>query len=300
MSMKKTLITGGAGFIGSHIVEGLTNSGHRVVVLDNLSTGKKENLDLNNKNLEFVEGDILNNELVEKLVEESDYVIHLAAIVSVELSVKNPDLSKKVNLDGAFNVINAAKKFKKRLFFASSAAVYGNPTNLPICENHPQKPISPYGLEKYIIEQYCQLYNDLFGFSYVCGRFFNVFGERQDPKSPYSGVISIFNDKAKNGEDIFIDGDGKQTRDFIYVKDLSEIVITLLFSNENGIFNVGTGAETSIKDLANKIIEIKNSNSTITYRDERLGDIKKSFADISKLEKIYKKDCVGLEALRRL
>ena len=283
--MQNILITGGAGFIGSHLVEICLMNNHYVTVLDNLSTGHVHNLDLNHPHLSFVQDDILNQNIVTDLISQADYIFHLAAIVSVNISVAHPDKTKTVNLDGSFNILEACRLFKpKKLFFASSAAVYGNPTSIPMSETDEKYPISPYGLEKSIIEQYITLYHHCYDINYIIGRFFNIFGQRQDPHSPYSGVISVFLEKLRHQQNIPIFGDGLQTRDFLYVKDLVKMIYELTFSDNSGIYNLGTGQSHNLHHLMNIMASIfEKPLPTIDYMPTREGDIKYSEANIRKL-----------------
>lgn len=277
----RILITGGAGFIGSHIADFLISENHEVIILDNLSSGKIENV---NKKALFIKGSITQKRDIEKAIQDVDYVFHLAAMVSVPLSFEKKDLCFKINIQGTKNVLDAALKHKvKKVIFSSSAAVYGDNLNTPLKENEPYSSLSPYAESKIEGEKLCIEYNKK-GLVTCSLRYFNVYGTRQDPKSPYSGVISIFIDKAKENNEIIIFGDGSQTRDFIHVND---IVAANVFAMEklDGVYNVANGKEITIKDLAEKIIKISKSSSKIKYEKERFGDIKKSLADITKIKK---------------
>jgi len=292
--MRKCLITGGAGFIGSHLVEECLLKGWNVIVLDNLSTGKKENLPADNPNIEFIQGDITDKSLCSKIRDahsDIDYIFHLAAMVSVPKSMEDPAASHTINFDGTLMILETFRDSSvKKCVYASSCAVYGNTKDLPVKESAPPSPLSPYGADKLLGEHYMKIYNDSFHMPTVSCRFFNVFGERQDPSSHYSGVISIFFDRSrakKRGEEtsLFIYGDGKQTRDFIYVKD---VVGALLFLAENStmcgdVFNVGYGLETSILALAEKIKSIVDADIKIDFREKREGEVRRSRADISKI-----------------
>ena len=217
----KVLVTGGAGFIGSHTVEGLLEADARVRVLDNLSTGKRSNLPPH-KHLDIQVGDIRNPNDVAMAMQGITHVLHLAAQVSVQASVESPPTSCSQNILGFVNVLHAARQQKvKRFVYASSAAVYGIPESVPLAENAELKPISPYGLEKYVNEQYATLFHSLYGFPSLGLRYFNVFGPRQDPKSPYAGVISKFIERISEQRPLTVFGDGLQTRDFIFVKDIA-------------------------------------------------------------------------------
>ena len=270
----KVLVTGGAGFIGSHIADFFTERRDEVTVLDNLSSGKIENIP-NSAN--FIEGDITNPDDIEKAI-DVDYVFHLAAMVSVPLSFKKPKKCFKTNIGGTTNILEAAsKKEVKKVIFSSSAAIYGDNQNIPLKETEPYLPMSPYAESKVKGEQICQEYE----LETCVLRYFNVYGQRQDPKSPYSGVISIFSDRAKEDKDLIIFGDGKQTRDFIHVSDV--VRANVLAMDLEGTFNVATGKEISLNKLAEAIIEVAGSESDIAYTEPREGDITHSVADISKI-----------------
>ncbi len=218
------LVTGGAGFIGSHTVEALLEKGARVRVLDNLSSGNLNNLPLQHPSLEFVKGDVRNQDDVNACIKDITHVLHLAALVSVPLSIEDPMSSHSINIDGYLNILNAARLAGvKRVVHASSAAVYGIPASLPLTETSDTKPLSPYGLEKLVMDQYAALYKELYNVSTMGLRYFNVYGPRQNPDSPYSGVISKFASLASQGQGFTLFGDGLQTRDFISVKEVASV-----------------------------------------------------------------------------
>ncbi|RUM87190.1 MAG: epimerase [Thermovibrio sp.] len=288
----ETLVTGGAGFIGSHLVEELLQKGRKVVVLDDLSTGKRENLPDSEK-LEFIEGSITDRELLRELFSKYKFksVFHLAAIPSVDLSVKEPLKTHSVNCDGTLYLLEESKRVGvERFIFASSAAVYGNRPELPKREDHPVEPLTPYGVDKYSSERFVVNSYSLYGLKTTALRFFNVYGERQDPHSPYAGVISIFIDRFirfQRGEDVKIEifGNGKQTRDFIYVKD---VVASLLTCESSEVFlgkviNVGTGKEVSLLELIDILRKITGVFPPIVFRPKRKGDIERSYADVTNL-----------------
>lgn len=291
----RILITGGAGFIGSHIADYFIEKGDEVVVLDNLSSGKKENL---SKKTKLIIGSVTDKEILEKAVKGVDCIFHLAAVVSVPLSFQKPKLCMKVNVDGTKNVLEAALKNNvKKVIFSSSAAVYGNNLHTPLKEDEPHKPLSPYADSKVKGEKLCIEYSKK-GLKTCVLRYFNVYGIRQDPKSPYSGVITLFSEKAKKSEDITIYGDGLQTRDFINVSDIVQANV-LAMEKLEGIYNVARGEEITIKKLAEEIIRISKSNSKIIYKAPREGDIKQSLADITKIKQIGFRPKVSLiEGLR--
>jgi len=290
--VSKTLVTGGAGFIGSHLVEELLNRGEQVVVLDDLSTGKLENLP-EHPNLTFLKGSVADPSLVNSLFKEYPIssVFHLAAVASVQKSVESPVDCHEVNFDGTLYLMEAARRSGVSSFvFASSAAVYGDEPTLPKTEETPVKPITPYAVDKYASERYVVNGAALYGFPGVALRFFNVFGERQDPSSPYSGVISIFVDRIKRflkGEPvkIVVFGDGRQTRDFVYVKD----VVSALFlardkAPKGEVYNVGTGREVSLLEMLETLKELVGTLPPVEFAPPRPGDIRRSVASIEKLK----------------
>jgi UDP-glucose 4-epimerase len=282
----KFLVTGGGGFIGSHIVEQLLRENHQARVLDNFTTGKRENLDPN-VNLEIMEGDIRDAGTVAAAVSGVDGVFHEAALVSVPKSVEQPDLSFDINARGTFNVFEAARKAGvRRIVYASSAAVYGDNETLPLMETFTPIPLSPYGLDKLYTEQLGALYQSLYGQEMFALRYFNVFGPRQDPLSPYSGVISIFVDRLKAGKPVTIFGDGEQTRDFVYVGDVVQANLKAMFADYPGfrIFNVGSGHQTTLNELFSQLKELTGGSVTATYAAPRAGDIRHSLSDISRIQ----------------
>jgi UDP-glucose 4-epimerase len=289
------MVTGGAGFIGSHTVDELLHKGSEVWVLDSLMTGSLGNLHAWKKNpkFRFVKGSVTNPRIVETLAAKTDAIIHLAAVVSPYLSVKKPEMVNKANVSGTLNVLRAAVKKKvKRLVFASSSSVYGNQVDLPISENNLLTPVSPYGVSKLSGEKYCGAFYQTYALETISLRYFNVYGPRQRA-NPYSGVIAIFADALSNGKRPKIYGDGAQTRDFVNVSDVVQANLRALESN-NGMgraFNVGTGHATTINDLF-AILAKTLGKTTLEpiYAPERQGDIKDSYADISEI-----KDVLGFE-----
>lgn len=280
-------MTGGAGFIGSHTVDHLLADGVEVVVLDNLRSGRLENVrqHVNKRNFRFVRGDIRDSHLIKDLVSDVDAIIHLAALVSVPESIRDPALTYEINVNGTLNLLKASADFSiKRFVYASSCAVYGDMKNLPIKEDYPPKPLSPYASSKLTAESYVQKYNRNFGLETVCLRYFNVYGPRQI-YSDYSGVITRFINRLTNGLPLVIFGDGEQTRDFVYVTDVAEAnILALKHAKAIGeIFNIGTGVGTTINRLASMLLELAGKNSLETVHSEpREGDIRHSVADISK------------------
>jgi len=282
----KILITGGAGFIGSNLVERLIK-GNEVIVLDNLSTGKEENIKefLGNKNFKFINGSITDLNLLRKMTCDVDYILHHAAIVSVTESIENPILTNEVNINGTLNVLTAAKENQiKKLVFASSCAVYGDSPKLPKTENMNPNSKSPYAVTKLTGEYYCNVFKNIYGLETLSLRYFNCYGPRQSQESEYAAVIPKFIFAALNDKPIVIYGDGRQTRDFVYVKDVVNANM-LAIKNGSGIYNIGFGKEVTINELADKIIELAKSKSEIIHKKQREGDIKHSLADISKAKK---------------
>lgn len=286
--MSKVLVTGGAGFIGSHLVDLLLQKGFEVRVLDDLSSGKLTNLSLDNPQLEFIKGSVENPEDVATACAKVDHVIHLAALVSVPISVEYPQRSAAINVYGFLNILNELRvqKFKGRLLFASSSAVYGdNSRDQPLRESDaPGHMISPYALDKYTNELYGKLYQEVYGVSTLGFRFFNVYGPRQDPSSHYSGVISIFMDKTSKGEGLCIHGDGEQVRDFVYVGDVAAILHNGLRDNYTGILNIGTGKATPINQLARLVQGLYGKPEEIERLDRRAGDVRYSCANTNELK----------------
>jgi len=286
--MKQILVTGGAGFIGSHLVEELLKRNYFVKILDNFSTGKLENLaHLDRNKIQIIKGDVSHFEDVFEAAQHVEAIYHEAALVSVPLSIQNPQLSFQTNSLGSFNVFETARCLNiSKVIYASSAAVYGTNQHLPLKETELCEPLSPYALEKHYTEQLAHLYFHLYGISSVGLRYFNVYGERQDPTSPYSGVISIFVDKLLKDQNITIFGDGEQTRDFIYVKDvISANILALQYSEKNAqVFNVGTQQITTLNQLLTTLQNQLNVACVPHYQESRAGDIKHSCANNSKLK----------------
>jgi len=279
------LVTGGAGFIGSHISEALVKRGHRVRVADNFVTGYQKNI---RDGVEFVEGDCAEPAFAKMIVAGMDYVIHQAAIPSVPRSIEQPLESHRANIDGMLQMLLASRDAGvKRLVFAGSSSVYGDTEVLPKTETMPTGPMTPYALQKLTGEQYGQMFTRLYGFDTVTTRYFNVFGPRQDPGSPYSGVISLFIKALADGTRPVIYGDGEQTRDFTYVGNVVDGVMRATETPGVGgeVFNVATGSRISLNQLLDTLKKIFNANVEPIYKDARAGDVKDSQADISKAAK---------------
>lgn len=284
------LVTGGAGFIGSHLVDRLVDSGYDVRVIDNLSTGNLSNIQghIDNGKIEFVKGDIKDAEQVKKCVHGVDAVLHLAAVTSVPFSVSNPTFTYETNVNGTINLLAALAHQKVGKFvFISSCAVYGEPQYLPVDEKHPANPISPYADSKLLGEYYSLGFHENKLLKSVALRFFNVYGLRQG-LNDYSGVITKFVDKIKQGSSLTIYGDGSQTRDFVHVSNIVDAIMCCLENEkaEGQIFNVGSGKATSIEDLAKTLLKLADSNSKINHEAPRQGDIKHSYANASKLAEL--------------
>lgn len=289
--MAKILVTGGAGFIGSHICEALVKKRHRVTVLDDFSTGKEENLARIKRKIRIIRGDIRDRPTVEDAMKKTDYVIHEAAFVSASESVNDPKTTYSINVDGTKNVLDGALKQRiKKVVLASSAAVYGN-REPPLKEMFECHPLSPYGESKLLNEYDAVRYITKFHLPIVCLRYFNVYGPRQRRESGYAGVITSFINALNSNEQPVIYGDGSQTRDFIYVEDVARATLLALKNNKaNGeVFNIATGKPTTIRELALTIARLmKKGEVKPNYAASREGDITHSWADISKAAKILK------------
>jgi nucleoside-diphosphate-sugar epimerase len=283
------LVTGGAGFIGSNTVDELVRQGQSVVVLDDLSTGKEENLAGVRDRVEFIQGSVTDLETVRGACRGVDYVLHLAARTSVPRSLKDPIETNRVNVDGTLNVLVAARDAKaKRVVFAGSSSVYGETPTLPKIETMTPAPISPYGVSKLTGEVYGQLFQRVYGLEFVGLRYFNVFGPRQDPSSPYSGVLSVFNAAIMNGEQPTIYGDGGQSRDFTYVRNVVEVNILACRANDAAglVFNVGTGNRYTLNHTLQLLGKISGMLTNARYGPAREADIRDSQADIEQARRI--------------
>jgi nucleoside-diphosphate-sugar epimerase len=286
--MSRYLVTGGAGFIGSHLAEELVRRGHFVRVADSLITGKRANLD-HLPSAEFLEGDLADLPFAATAVAGCEYVLHQAAIPSVPRSVKDPIASNRANVDATLNVLVAARDAGvKRVLFAGSSSAYGNTPTLPKREDMPANPLSPYALQKVVGEQYLQMFTRLYGLETVSIRYFNVFGPRQDPSSPYSGVISVFATALLENRSPKIHGDGRQTRDFTYIANVVDGVLRACEApNASGeVINVATGGRISLIELFEEMKRIVGASVEPTFVEERPGDVRDSQADIRKARDI--------------
>ena len=283
--MSLYLVTGGAGFIGSNIVEELIERQHSVRVLDNFSTGKRDNIALFIKDIDVIEGDIRDIKTCFNAVRGVDYVLHQAALPSVPLSLQDPIATTDININGTLNILIASRDAKvKKFVFASSSSIYGDEPTLPKIEGQEGRPLSPYAVSKLAGEKYCQVFSSVFGLSTISLRYFNVFGPRQDPKSQYAAVIPNFISAMLKGKQPIIYGDGEQTRDFSYVSNIVEA--NLLASDVDGYsgeaFNLACGEKTTVNELVEKINSILGVKIRPIYAPSRPGDILHSYADISK------------------
>lgn len=294
--MAEILITGGAGFIGSHLADALLSAGQRVRVLDNLSMGKRSNLPLDNPDLQFIEGDVADSRQVAQAVAGCDAVVHLAAVASVQASVDDPVATHQSNFIGTLNVCEAMRLHGvRRVIYASSAAVYGNNgEGVAIIEETAKAPLTPYAADKLASEHYLDFYRRQHGLEPAVFRFFNIFGPRQDPSSPYSGVISIFTQRAQRGLPISVFGDGEQTRDFFYVGDLVALLMQALNAErvQSLPVNVGWNQAISLNQLLAEIGALCGGLPEVSYLAARAGDIRHSRADIARLAAQY---CLPLQ-----
>jgi UDP-glucose 4-epimerase len=286
MKHKKVAVTGGLGFIGSHLVEELSRD-NQVLIIDNESSGYVENIEhlpLDNISLDM--GDINQVDLIGSF-EDIDYVFHHAAMASVPLSVKNPLLCNKVNVTGTLKVLDAARRTGvKKVVFASTSAVYGDNHNLPLSENEPLNPKSPYAVSKAAGELYCQVFSEVYGLPTIALRYFNVFGPRQDPNSQYAAVIPKFIESMLIGKQPVIYGDGEQTRDFIYVKEVVEANLKSAESDITGVFNIASGQRLKINDLFEIISPLVGGDLAPIHADARPGEVKHSMADVSRAKSL--------------
>ncbi|GAB6093372.1 NAD-dependent epimerase/dehydratase family protein [Furfurilactobacillus curtus] len=290
--MSKVLITGGAGFIGSNLAERLIGEGHQITIVDDLSMGLKENIP-DSKQVTFYEHSIIDHGFMEKLLVDNDfeYIFLLAAVASVADSIERPLYTHEVNQEANIYILEAIRTNglkPKKVLFSSSAAVYGNEQELPKREISKVSPITPYAIDEFATERYLVTYANLYKLNFVTVRFFNVYGPRQNPKSPYSGVISILTEALQKGTEFKIFGDGEQSRDFVYISDVLDALELLTFgSNVKGdVFNIATGHETSLNQIVRTYQKIAQTDINVSMQDARTGDIKVSVASVDKLKEL--------------
>ena len=300
--MLNVLVTGGGGFIGSHLTEALLQEGHRVRVLDDFSTGKRENLIFDKKypSLEIIEGDIRHLAICQKAMKGIEYVFHQAALPSVQRSVEDPLGSNAVNGGGTLNILFAAREEAvKRVIYASSSSIYGDTPTLPKHEEMLSHPLSPYALQKYIGEQYCRLFYELYGLETVSLRYFNIFGPKQDPNSIYSAVIPKFIEALLQGSPPIIFGDGEQSRDFTYIENVVQANLLAMSAEHlhGEAINIACAERTSLNQLVNVLRKILGSKVSPVYEEPRKGDVRHSLADIRKGKEIlHYEPKVGIES----
>lgn len=279
--MAKTLVTGGAGFVGSHLVDALVERGHDVLIIDNLSTGKKDYI---NPQAKFFEEDLRNFDKIRPLFKDADFVFHQAALPRIPFSIDRPRESNEANINGTLNTLVAAKQAKvKRFIYASSSSVYGNQKELPLKESMPCDPLNPYALQKYVGELYCRVFSKIYGLSTVSLRYFNVYGPRASAEGAYSTVIPIFLRQKRQGKPLTIEGDGEQTRDFSYISDVINANVLAMESDRVGrgeVINIGAGSNHSVNKIA-KII-----GGETTSAPARPADIRHTLADISRAKQL--------------
>jgi nucleoside-diphosphate-sugar epimerase len=298
------LITGGAGFIGSHIVQHLVAKGEKVRVVDNLCTGKRERLDGILPSVEFVEADLAEPLVCERVVDGVDYVLHQAAIPSVQRSIRDPLASNRANVTATLNLLESCRKHRvRRIVYAASSSAYGNTEVLPKREEMPANPLSPYALQKLVGERYCKLYHELFGLETVSLRYFNVFGPQQDPHSEYSAVIPKFIDRLLKGERLTVYGNGEQSRDFTYVDNVVDANLLALTATDapGKVFNIGCGDRLSLNQLIQKLAAIVGVSPEVDYLPARAGDVRDSLAAVDLAREIlrYQPNVTVDEGLRK-
>jgi UDP-glucose 4-epimerase len=284
MKGKKVVITGGAGFIGSNLAEELS-SDNELTIIDDLSSGRIENIERlsNRSNVRFIRGSITDLSLIMETFAGADYVFHLAALPSVPLSIHDPLRANDVNIRGTLNVLVAALDCQvKKVVFSSSCAVYGDTPSLPAREGLPLTPLSPYAVTKAAGEQYCTVFRHVYDLSPVSLRYFNVYGPRQDPKSEYAAVVPKFISAALSGRQLVIFGDGRQTRDFVFVRDVVSANISAAEADASSVFNIGSGRQTSVGELANIVLRLTGREMEPIHQPPQPGEIRHSFADISR------------------
>lgn len=282
---KRVIVTGGAGFIGSHLAETLVGHGYQVIILDDLSTGKMENIEelLRKGNVEFIQGSITDLTLLQKLFQGVEYVFHQAALVRVPHSIDDPLTTNEVNITGTLNVLMATRDNRvKKVIYAGSSSVYGNSPTLPQREDMPPNPLSPYAVTKLTGESYCNIFCRIYGLPSVCLRYFNVYGLRQDPHSRYATAIPAFIGRISQNLPPIIFGDGEQSRDFSFIEDVVRANILAAESNAEGVFNIGSAKSTTINQVAKIIINLMGKNLKPVHEQPRPGDPRHTLADVSK------------------
>ena len=283
------LVTGGAGFIGSHLVRRLLSEGGRVRVVDNLVTGKRARLQDLESALEFLPGDLADPEVCNRAVQGVDYVLHQAAVPSVQRSVQDPIATNRANITATLNLLESCRaQGVRRLVYAASSSAYGNTKVLPKQEDMVSNPLSPYALQKYVGERYCQLYNQLYDFETVCLRYFNVFGPAQDPYSEYSAVIPKFITRLRKNQPLVVYGDGEQSRDFTYIDNVVDANCLALRAPQAAgtVVNIGCGERITLNRLIELLEDILQVRATIDYQPSRRGDVRDSLADITRAQEV--------------
>ncbi|MBI5300923.1 MAG: SDR family oxidoreductase [Chloroflexi bacterium] len=287
--MQRALVTGGAGFIGSHLVEGLLARGYEVTVLDNLATGRRDNLARVLNQIHLVEGDVRNLTTIHSVMRKVDVVFHLAALPSVARSVKNPLESNEVNITGTLNILVAARdEGVRRVVYGASSSAYGNTPTLPKVETMPSEPLSPYAVSKLTGELYARTFTQLYGLSTVSLRYFNVFGPRQDPTTQYAGVVAKFVTCALAGKPYPVNGDGEQSRDFTYVENAVQANLLAADATIEGspVINIAFGQRTTLNQIIVMLNELTGQNLAANYGPERPGDVRHSHADLGRAQQI--------------
>ncbi len=283
--MKKAIVTGGAGFIGAHLCRELIKRDYSLTIIDDLSTGKKENINplLKNPNIKFIKGSVNDLPLLQKLFKDTDYIFHLAAIANIPRSIEAPQKTHDINTTGTLNVLIAARDNKvKKVINTSSSAVYGDAPSLPKKEDMPKNPLSPYAVAKLAAEEYGQVFQNVYRLPTVSLRFFNIYGPGQDAESSYAAVIPKFIKRAKAGMPVEIYGDGKATRDYVYIKDAINAFIMAAESDATDIYNIGGGKSVTVNELAKLINKLTGNKASVVYKAARPGDVLHSWGDISK------------------